>query len=177
MTMKDSCLSADPAHAQVISSFDDFGSHLECVEDLIAKLTQRPVEDATADMEPEEIATFYANLAYALSALWFGKPTTNLCFNVGVADESSARIRCSDVSPQSHAVMKELQRVSDYFRKIKKTTEKDVPEQGPSMRVDTAAAGRFIRHALSANSTQNVTAHIRMVFIAKRLYLVSEHFS
>lgn len=56
-----------------------------------------------------------------------------------------AYLRLKGVDAKQHPVFRELTRVRQYFEKIKALETE--PEQ-PTMKLDKAAAGRFIKHGL-----------------------------
>ena len=63
----------------------------------------------------------------------------------------SAFLRLNGANAKEHSVFKELNRVKQYFEKIKIAEN---GKQGPNLRVDKAAAGRIVKHAL-VNSLSN----------------------
>ncbi|CAI7590135.1 hypothetical protein N7533_000633 [Penicillium manginii] len=58
-------------------------------------------------------------------------------------------LRLKGVNAKQHPVFRELTRVRQYFEKIKALETE--PEQ-PTMKLDKAAAGRFIKHGLAGNN-------------------------
>ncbi|CAI7664058.1 unnamed protein product [Penicillium pancosmium] len=58
-------------------------------------------------------------------------------------------LRLKGVDAKQHPVFRELTRVRQYFEKIKALETE--PEQ-PTMKLDKAAAGRFIKHGLAGNN-------------------------
>ena len=56
-----------------------------------------------------------------------------------------AFLRLNGANAKEHPVFKELTRVKQYFEKIRVAEN---GEQGPNLRVDKAAAGRIVKHAL-----------------------------
>ena len=59
-----------------------------------------------------------------------------------------AYLRLNGIDAKEHSVFRELTRVKQYFEKIK-VAEFGEPERG-NLRLDQAAAGRIIKHALAS---------------------------
>ncbi|KAL5495051.1 hypothetical protein ACEPAI_513 [Sanghuangporus weigelae] len=63
-------------------------------------------------------------------------------------------LKTRGIDPKTHAVVSELERVKQYFEKIKDAEQSN---QKRTTEIDKAAAGRFIKHAIS-EAKQNISA-------------------
>ncbi|CEO98071.1 Nuclear nucleic acid-binding protein C1D [Plasmodiophora brassicae] len=108
---------------------------LECslagIEALLEKLNPAAFEAAVEALGVHDGAKLHATTAFAVSSLYF------------------VYLRCLGQVPQDHALNKEISRVKSYFEKIRRARDGGAGDQ-PTSRVDTAAAGRFVRHALGS---------------------------
>lgn len=65
-------------------------------------------------------------------------------------------LKSAGIDPRSHSVVSELERVRQYFEKIK-TVETPEPDPARNTAIDKEAAARFIKHAI-AQAPSNKTA-------------------
>jgi len=75
----------------------------------------------------------------------------NVLMAYAITSLSYAALRLNCVDTTEHAVSDELQRVQQYFKRIKETQDKLTgSEDGPSIRVDKAAARRLVAGSLGS---------------------------
>ncbi|KAI5897761.1 uncharacterized protein SCHCODRAFT_02489744 [Schizophyllum commune H4-8] len=101
---------------------------LDKLETELAPLLDRPLAETLAGLEPIEKARLQTLLPYI------------------IYDLSFIQLKVNGEDPRTHAVIPELDRVRQYFEKIKKV-EESAPKP-PT--VDKDAAARFIKHAINS---------------------------
>ena len=79
---------------------------------------------------------------YSIESILFCLLPSKLCIS---SLTCTAFLKLHGANAKEHPVFRELTRVKQYFDKIKST---ELEKQGPNLRVDQAAAGRIIKHAL-----------------------------
>lgn len=82
-------------------------------------------------LSPLDKAKLHVALAYAINSL---------CFMY---------LKTQGVSPASHPVKHELERIKGYVKKLKDIQNSGKPTEQPGMKVNVEAANRFIGHALA----------------------------
>ncbi|OQR81086.1 hypothetical protein ACHHYP_16779 [Achlya hypogyna] len=108
-------------------------SALSAIEEYLAPLTTKSVDELTVNAAPIEKAKLQVGLAYSVNAL--------LYILLKTQGASSKDLRQTQVKA-------ELDRVKGFVQKIKYSEEM---AKGPQVKIDAAAAGRFINHALSSD--------------------------
>ncbi|OQS03658.1 hypothetical protein THRCLA_04025 [Thraustotheca clavata] len=106
---------------------------LAAIEEYLAPLTKKSVEELTANEPPIEKAKLKVGLAYSVNAL--------LYILLKTQGASSKDLRQTQVK-------QELDRVKGFVQKIKYSEEM---AKGPQVKIDAQAAGRFINNALSSD--------------------------
>ncbi|KAI8925479.1 hypothetical protein BC831DRAFT_401143 [Entophlyctis helioformis] len=96
---------------------------------LIEQVADTPLQDKLKDMDPLEKARWLTTVAYSICSLTF------------------VYLRTVGVSPKTHPVKAELDRIKTAFTKIEKLSG----GMQPTMRIDQKAAKRFVNHTLAAN--------------------------
>ncbi|KAL1760872.1 hypothetical protein FB107DRAFT_269582 [Schizophyllum commune] len=101
---------------------------LDKLETELAPLLNKPLAETLAGLEPIEKARLQTLLPYI------------------IYDLSFIQLKVNGEDPKTHAVIPELDRVRQYFEKIKKA--EDSAPKPPT--VDKDAAARFIKHAINS---------------------------
>lgn len=151
----------------------DLSENVDDLETALAPLLQRALSSSTSKLPLLDKAKLYVLATYSLESLLF------------------SALRLNGVDAKTHPVFQELNRVKEYFAKIK------IAETGPLKRIttlDKGAAGRFIKAGLSGNDRfdrertgrekggvkrrledmQGVGSHIRFEGTAKRIRAAEE---
>ncbi|PRP85615.1 C1D nuclear receptor corepressor [Planoprotostelium fungivorum] len=97
----------------------DLADSIASVEQCLSTLATKTPAQIADSLEATDQAKLLTLMAYTLHSLYFGE------------------------NPLEHPVKQELERVREYMNKIKSATDK------PSMKLNVAAANRFINHALT----------------------------
>eukprot|EP01117_Protostelium_nocturnum_P008030 TRINITY_DN2859_c0_g2_i1.p1 TRINITY_DN2859_c0_g2~~TRINITY_DN2859_c0_g2_i1.p1 ORF type:complete len:174 (+),score=62.37 TRINITY_DN2859_c0_g2_i1:425-946(+) len=97
------------------------------LEDMLKPFLQRPYDQMIDEMDAVTVAKMNVMFAYALNSLYF------------------AFLRTRGQNPNEHPVKKELDRIKEYYQKVKDTSEKN---SVPQMKLNVDAANRFINSAL-----------------------------
>ncbi|GAB7356029.1 hypothetical protein MBLNU459_g6648t2 [Dothideomycetes sp. NU459] len=109
---------------------DDLSVNIDDLEESLAPLLNTALSASTSKLPLLDKAKLYVLATYAIESLLF------------------SYLKLNGVDAKEHPVFLELTRVKEYFGKIK------VAESAPVKRntaLDKAAAGRFVKHALSGN--------------------------
>jgi exosome complex protein LRP1 len=113
---------------------DSFGSALDQVQAALGPFLSSNVADMTADLPPAEKAKLQLLLAYSCNALFY------------------MYLKTQGANVQQHPVSSELNRVKEYFAKLKSASEKPIAgvaaASGPVLRIDKEASKRVVKHAL-----------------------------
>jgi exosome complex protein LRP1 len=114
---------------------DSFEASLDQVQAALDPFLNKNLADLTADLPPAEKAKLQLLLAYSCNALFY------------------MYLKTQGANVQQHPVTSELNRVKEYFAKLKNATEKaagapDVAASGPSLRLDKEASKRVVKHSL-----------------------------
>jgi exosome complex protein LRP1 len=117
------------------SCLDSFQGSLDQVQSALEPFLNKNLADAAADLPPAEKAKLQLLLAYSCNALFY------------------MYLKTQGANVQQHPVTSELNRVKEYFAKLKSATEKaaNAPEtvaSGPSLRLDKEASKRVVKHSL-----------------------------
>ncbi|CAK3778136.1 Nuclear nucleic acid-binding [Lecanosticta acicola] len=113
---------------------EDLSTNITTLEAALAPLLDTPLSATSSKLPLLDKAKLYILSTYALESLLF------------------SALRLNGIDCSSHPVKAELNRVKEYFAKIKSAEE--VGAGGRSLgagRLDKEAAGRFIRHGLQGN--------------------------
>ncbi|KAI8802214.1 hypothetical protein BJ742DRAFT_833854 [Cladochytrium replicatum] len=122
---------ADPA--LIASAMDAFDDSIADIEEHVSALLndEQSLDTLMAGMAPLERAKLGVMLSFSINTLFF------------------LYMKTQGVSAKGHPLQKEMDRIKTYFQKIKHAEGTDKA----NMRLDKAAAGRFIKHALSAQKS------------------------
>nr|POE90191.1 exosome complex protein [Quercus suber] len=108
----------------------DLADNVDDLEAVLAPLTSKALATSTSKLPLLDKAKLYILATYSIESLLF------------------SALRLSGVDAKTHPVFQELNRVKEYFAKVK------LAETGPAKRttaLDKDAAGRFIKAGLSGN--------------------------
>ncbi|CCX34758.1 Similar to Nuclear nucleic acid-binding protein C1D; acc. no. Q5XJ97 [Pyronema omphalodes CBS 100304] len=114
--------------AHPLDQLEDIDELLDALTKKLQPLIKTPVHDHANKLPVADKARLYVLTTYALQSLLF------------------SYLRLQGVSTKDHPVMREITRVKQYMDKIKSATPAPAP-----MKLDQAAAGRFIKAALAGN--------------------------
>lgn len=117
-------------------------SNIDDLESALATLTQKPLTTTTSKLPLLDKAKLHILATYALESILFNS------------------LRLHGIDAKSHPVFAELNRVKEYFGKIK-TAEGGGAK--PTSRVDKDAAGRFIKAGLAGNDRYDREREVRSV--------------
>jgi len=106
----------------------DLSNNVDHVTTALEPLTSQSFTTTLNKSPLLDKAKICIHMAYAIEALLF------------------SYLKLSNVDAKAHPIFKELSRVKAYFEKIK-----SVENKGPQPKLNTDAANRFIKHALSGN--------------------------
>lgn len=109
-------------------------SRLQTVKNHLEPILSRPLSEINAKLSMTERYELQVLLSYSLNTLYY------------------IYLRSSGSDPQKHDVMKELQRVQTYIKKLKVHQGKG-PK--PNMRLNKEAAGRFIKAAITEQGSND----------------------
>jgi len=113
---------------ELLGSLTEFEDAVTEIEQHLQPLLKSTLSEVCEQLSNVENAKLYSGIAYTLNTLFF------------------MYLRSVGTSPTNHPVRKELDRVKQSIQKITEASKK--PEINP-MKVDKAAASRFILHKLS----------------------------
>ena len=121
-----------------LSLLQDLDGTLDSLESALSPILNAPdLNSVTSKLPLLDKAKFHVLLSYAINSLLFS--TLNL----------------NSINPKAHAVSTELTRCKQYFDKIamaeNEASRPEKEQDKPKNRLDKAAAGRFISHALKKN--------------------------
>lgn len=102
---------------------------LTSIDSYLSPFFSTPMEELHKKLAPFEIAKLSIIMAYSINTLFY------------------VYLKTQGISPSSHPVKQELERVKLYIKKLKELAEK---QKAPDMKLNVEAANRFIAHALSA---------------------------
>ena len=122
---------------QLGDNIDDLGAALE-------PFFKAAIAQTATKLPLLDRAKLYAIVTYSIESILFCTSMCNLIRPLNL--QSIAYIRLNGSNAKNHPVFRELVRVKQYFEKIK-TTEVGESKR-TNLRLDQAAAGRFITHAL-----------------------------
>jgi exosome complex protein LRP1 len=130
---------------EIQSCLDSFQASLDQVQTALEPFLNKNLADIAADMPPAEKAKLQLLLAYSCNALFY------------------MYLKTQGTNVQQHPVTSELNRVKEYFAKLKSATEKatGAPESsasGPSLRVDKEASKRIVKHSLPRQQGEQALA-------------------
>ncbi|KAL2054124.1 hypothetical protein ABVK25_005663 [Lepraria finkii] len=132
----------------MIELLDD---NIDDLEEALEPLMKAALSDSAGKLPLLDKAQLYVLVTYAIESILF------------------SYLRLNGVNAKEHPVFRELTRVKQYFEKIKVAESAGT---NPNTKLDKAAAGRFIKHALAGNekydlnraeqeAKENAAAHIR----------------
>lgn len=121
-----------------MSELSELMDHMASIEDTLTDiethldpLLLKEMEDMQGRLGHLDQAKLHVGLAYTLDTLFF------------------MYLKTRGTEVDDHPIKQELARVKTYIEKISKASN---PKHGkPKQQIDTAAAGRFVGHALSGN--------------------------
>ncbi|KAK1061985.1 hypothetical protein LTR74_010649 [Friedmanniomyces endolithicus] len=116
--------------SDVLSLVEDMGSNIDDLEDALAPLLKTALSASTSKLPLLDKAKLYVLVTYAIESILF------------------SALRLNGVDAKEHPVFQELNRVKEYFAKIK-TAEAAGAKR--STVVNREAAGRIIKHGLAGN--------------------------
>ncbi|KAK5114670.1 hypothetical protein LTR62_002243 [Meristemomyces frigidus] len=116
--------------ADVESLVEDLSIHIDDLEDSLMPLLKTALSASTSKLPLLDKAKLYVLATYAIESIIF------------------SALRLNGVDAKAHPVFQELNRVKEYFGKIKTA---ETAGQKRSTVVDKDAAGRFIKHGLAGN--------------------------
>lgn len=108
----------------------DLTANIDDLESTLLPLTQKPLTSTASKLPLLDKAKLHVLATYALESILFNS------------------LRLNGTDAKAHPVFAELNRVKEYFGKIKAAEGTGAK---PTARVDTEAAGRFIRAGLAGN--------------------------
>lgn len=117
--------------AEVRDLVEELVESIDGLEEALAPLLKASLASISSRIPLLDKAKFYTLATYAIESILF------------------SYLRINGVNAKEHAVFKELTRVKEYFAKIKTTETGPTPR---TMTLDKAAAARFIKHDLAANT-------------------------
>ncbi|KAG9523335.1 DUF1295-domain-containing protein, partial [Aureobasidium melanogenum] len=109
---------------------DNLASNIDNVEESLAPLINTALSASTSKLPLLDKAKLYTLVTYAIESLLF------------------SYLRLNGLDAKTHPVFAELNRVKQYFEKIKLAETSHVKRNAT---LDKAAAGRFIKHGLAGN--------------------------
>ncbi|KAI7652684.1 hypothetical protein KC318_g14757 [Hortaea werneckii] len=112
------------------SLVEDFGGSLDDLEAALEPLLKTAISASTSKLPLLDKAKLYVLATYAIESILF------------------SALRLNGVDAKSHPVFQDLNRVKEYFEKIKAAETTGTKR---STQVDKDAAGRFIKHGLAGN--------------------------
>ncbi|KXT13734.1 hypothetical protein AC579_10061 [Pseudocercospora musae] len=115
----------------ILPQIEDLAGDLDDLETALQPILQSALSASTSKLPLLDKAKLYVLATYAIESILF------------------SYLRLNGVDAKSHQIFQELNRVKEYFNKIKSV---EAVASGPSARLDTNAAGRFIKAGLSGNA-------------------------
>ncbi|KAK6008567.1 hypothetical protein QM012_000470 [Aureobasidium pullulans] len=109
---------------------DSLATNIDNVEETLAPLINTALSASTSKLPLLDKAKLYTLVTYAIESLLF------------------SYLRLNGLDAKTHPVFAELNRVKQYFEKIKLAETSHVKRNAT---LDKAAAGRFIKHGLAGN--------------------------
>ncbi|KAK8790905.1 hypothetical protein WA158_005536 [Blastocystis sp. Blastoise] len=114
----------------IVKATEDLDKKLDEITTMITPLLQVDFKKDFSKLSPAEIADYHTTIA----------KTITVCFEV--------YLRCQGAFKEDHPLVKEIKRIQDY---LIKTDEALNGKAKPTMRIDTEATKRIIKHALAGN--------------------------
>jgi exosome complex protein LRP1 len=124
----------------LLNALDD---NIDDLEEALAPLLNAPISDTASKLPLLDKAKLYVMTTYAIESLLFC-----MCFQTRhriSLTTALAYLNLNGVKAKEHPIFTELTRLKQYYEKLK--LAEHGPEK-PNMRVDKAAAGRFIKAGL-----------------------------
>eukprot|EP00743_Colponemidia_sp_Colp-15_P005202 GILK01005597.1.p1 GENE.GILK01005597.1~~GILK01005597.1.p1 ORF type:complete len:145 (+),score=27.61 GILK01005597.1:46-435(+) len=126
-------MSLPPDVEKNLSSFEDTISKLETH---LKPLFETDINDLSAKLSPLESAKLNVMLAYGMDTLFY------------------LYLKTQGVSPLEHPIKGELDRVKSYMKKVKEASDAMDPQnpsttKGPTIKVNSEAAKRVVKHSLA----------------------------
>jgi len=116
----------------VLSLLEQLDDEIDDLEDSLAPLISHALSEKSAKLPLLDKAKLYVLVTYAIESMLF------------------SYLRLNGVNAREHPVFRELTRVKQYFDKIK-VAETPEEKAAATLRIDKAAASRFIKAGLSGN--------------------------
>lgn len=120
----------DPTAIDVMELLEQLDDEVDDLEEALAPILKAGLAGTASKLPLLDKAKLYVLVTYAVESLLF------------------SYLRLNGVNAREHPVFQELTRVKQYFDKIKVAEN---PVGPPTVRLDTGAAGRFIKAGLSGN--------------------------
>jgi exosome complex protein LRP1 len=127
---------------EVELSLCDLAKKVDELESHIKPLLQRSLPEVFSKLSAVEIAKLEISLAFALDSLMFSKISLQVY------------MKLQGMGMQDHAVVKELQRVKLWIKKVKQAENLD-SASASTVNINVNAANRFIRNALWQNDKKS----------------------
>eukprot|EP01112_Ceratiomyxa_fruticulosa_P004503 TRINITY_DN1503_c0_g1_i1.p1 TRINITY_DN1503_c0_g1~~TRINITY_DN1503_c0_g1_i1.p1 ORF type:complete len:211 (-),score=44.87 TRINITY_DN1503_c0_g1_i1:106-738(-) len=115
--------------SDVQASLASFEKTLTSLENSLTPFFQETLKEQQSQLEPLDCAKLNVTMAYAINTLFY------------------MYLKTQGIETEDHPVKSELERVRNYIKKIKDISS------APTIRLNTGAANRFIKHALNGNSS------------------------
>lgn len=130
----------EPMIEELSGSVDDLEKALE-------PLLMTTVADTASKLPLLDKAKLQVLVTYALESILYCTNFRYIHFQHQILIATQAILKLNDVDAREHAVFDELNRVKQYFEKIKDAESGGVKKR-ENLSLDKAAAGRIIKHAL-----------------------------
>ncbi|KAL6713564.1 hypothetical protein ACLMJK_009029 [Lecanora helva] len=141
----------------LVPLLEQLDDDIDDIEEALSPLLQNTLSATAGKLPLLDKANLYVIVTYALESILF------------------SYLRLNGIPAKEHPVFRELSRVKQYFEKLRKVEK---PGTAPTTKLDKAAAGRFIKHALAGNQKleatsaqeqlpRNAAAHIRFEEISE----------
>ncbi|KAF7189101.1 Nuclear nucleic acid-binding protein C1D [Pseudocercospora fuligena] len=115
----------------ILPQIEDLTGDVDDLETALQPILQSALSASTSKLPLLDKAKLYVLATYAIESILF------------------SYLRLNGVDAKNHPIFQELNRVKEYFNKIKNV---EAVASGPSARLDTNVAGRFIKAGLSGNA-------------------------
>ncbi|KAK5000301.1 hypothetical protein LTR66_000833 [Elasticomyces elasticus] len=116
---------------------DDLSTQITALENTLTPMLSAPLSTTASKLPLLDKAKLHILMTYAIESLLFSY--------IKLANPNEKTL-----SDKSHPIFTEIARVKQYFEKAKTAEDAAKPEDKKA-RLDKAAAGRFVKHALSGN--------------------------
>lgn len=132
--------------AALIGLVDQLGGNLGQLEEALGPILEESLNATSKKLPLLDRAKLNITVVYAIESLLFCQSDL-----VGNANDGlltfTAYLKVNGIDPKEHAIFKEIERVKQYFNKIKTAEEKSVVSK-PNTTLNKQAAARIIQHSL-----------------------------